>query len=144
MSRPFSSGLKGRGKSATDGNPEDCCQLLCKSPVLVVGGRGLRFVVSSSRGSYPAFVIRCRTGVSAFLNICAHMDLELDWTAGRFFDSQRRHLICSTHGALYDPTDGLCIEGPCYGARLKAVEVSESCSQVFFSDDNYTLVRVEM
>ena len=84
MSRPFSSGLKGRGKSATDGNPEDCCQLLCKSSVLVVGGRGLRFVVSSSRGSYPAFVIRCRAGVSAFLNICAHMDLELDWTAGRF------------------------------------------------------------
>ena len=144
MSRPSSSRLKGRVKSGANGDPENCHQILCKSSALVVGGRGLRFVVSNSYGSYPAFVVRWRAGLSAFLNICAHMDFELDWTAGSFFDSQGRYLICSTHGALYDPADGLCIKGPCHGARLKPVEVSESCDQVFFTDDIYTLLRIEM
>ncbi len=144
MSRPFSSGLAKKVKPGTNGGSENCYQVLCKSSVLVVGEKGLRFVVSSPYGSYPAFVIRHRTGLSAFLNICAHMDLELDWTAGSFFDSQKRFLICATHGALYDPADGLCIKGPCHGARLKPVEVSESCDQIVLTDNNYTLLRVEM
>ena len=122
----------------------DGVQALCKSSQLVEGGKGLRFVVSAFQGKYSAFVVRHRSGLSAFLNICAHMDLELDWVAGRFFDSEGHHLICSTHGALYDPVSGLCVKGPCRGAYLKPVAVRESSDQVFLSDPSFVLMSIEL
>ena len=123
---------------------KDEAQALCKSSQLLTGGEGLRFVVSAFQEKYPAFVVRHRAGISAFLNICAHMDLELDWTAGRFFDSEGHHIVCSTHGALYESVSGLCVKGPCRGARLRPVAVQESADQVFLVDSNFVLVSVEL
>jgi nitrite reductase/ring-hydroxylating ferredoxin subunit len=39
-------------------------------------------------------------------------------------------LICSTHGALYDPATGDCRGGPCRGAGLEPVAVEEIDGQV--------------
>ena len=36
----------------------------------------------------------------------------------RFLDRSGRHILCSTHGALFRITDGRCIKGPCLGASL--------------------------
>jgi len=35
-----------------------------------------------------------------------------------FFTEDGRALICSTHGAIYEPATGLCTAGPCVGDRL--------------------------
>ena len=40
----------------------------------------------------PAFVVRHMQGVSAFINRCAHRDLELDWSPGEFFDLESKWL----------------------------------------------------
>ena len=61
----------------------------------------------------------------AYLNRCAHVGVELDWQAGRFFDADGMDLLCSTHGALYDPTSGACLGGPCRGGPLMPVAVEE-------------------
>jgi len=41
---------------------------------------------------------------------------ELDWQPGEFFDIAGVYLVCSTHGAIFEPNSGLCVAGPCRGA----------------------------
>jgi nitrite reductase/ring-hydroxylating ferredoxin subunit len=73
----------------------------------------------------PAFAIRCDGRVFAYVNACAHQGVELDWEEGAFFDDDGRHLVCATHGALYEPADGRCVGGPCKGRSLTALTVVE-------------------
>jgi nitrite reductase/ring-hydroxylating ferredoxin subunit len=99
--------------------------VICPSAALTESGDGVRFEVR--RGGEPerAFAIRHEGRVYAYLNRCAHIGIELDWQPGRFFDADGMVLICSTHGALYDPRTGACLGGPCRGAGLIPVAVTE-------------------
>jgi nitrite reductase/ring-hydroxylating ferredoxin subunit len=104
--------------------------VVCRSDALADGGDGVRFVVQRAGGPHPAFAIRFGGMVYAYLNRCAHVGVELDWQPGRFFDADGMVLICSTHGALYDPATGDCRGGPCRGAGLEPVAVEEIDGQV--------------
>lgn len=110
---------------------------VCESAVLVDGGKGIRFPVTGSLGDRSGFVVRYGGVVHAYLNRCAHVPIELDWAEGEFFDSSRLHMICSTHGAMYSPTSGHCLGGPCRGGRLRPIEVTESDNQIFWRPDEY-------
>ncbi|TMH30755.1 MAG: Rieske 2Fe-2S domain-containing protein [Betaproteobacteria bacterium] len=109
-------------------------RLICASEALVDGGLGVRFELRRAGESLPAFVVRHRGQIHAYVNECRHQDSELDWNPGEFFDSAKLYLICATHGAVYQPEDGLCIEGPCRGARLMPVSVHEHDGRVFLSE----------
>ncbi|PIX75037.1 MAG: (2Fe-2S)-binding protein, partial [Rhodocyclales bacterium CG_4_10_14_3_um_filter_68_10] len=87
-------------------------RLICASSDLVEGGPGVRFQVQEGEGLAAAFAIRWRGRVRAWLNRCAHIGVELDWMPGRFHDDSGLYLICSTHGALYQPDSGRCAGGP--------------------------------
>lgn len=80
-----------------------------------------------------AFVVRFDGAVHAYLNRCAHVPMELDWQPGVFFESEGLYLMCSTHGALYQPATGLCVSGPCRGRSLLALSVTETDGQIFSS-----------
>mgnify|MGYP001297438314 FL=1 len=98
---------------------------ICASGELVEGGSGLRFTVTSGGREEPAFAVRFRGRVHAFLNRCGHVPVELDWQQGEFFDGSGLYLICATHGALYAPDSGRCLGGRCNGKGLEAVPVAE-------------------
>ena len=115
-------------------------KLLCRSDSLTVGGRGIRFEVTDRRNTYPAFVVRSGKGVASFFNQCAHMALELDWNLGEFFDEDGQHLICATHGALYDPKTGACAGGACRGRSLHALDITESDGCIYLVDETYRLI----
>ena len=85
--------------------------------------------------SLIAFVIRYRGRVHAYLNECRHQCTELDWNPGEFFDAERLYLVCATHGALYEPDSGLCVDGPCRGARLAGVAVIERNGAIYCSEE---------
>jgi nitrite reductase/ring-hydroxylating ferredoxin subunit len=99
--------------------------VICPSAALVDRGEGVRFEVVQGGARHPAFAIRFDGRVHAYRNRCAHVAVELDWQPGRFFDADGIVLICSTHGALYDPATGACRGGPCRGAGLEPVPVEE-------------------
>ncbi len=104
---------------------------ICDSTHLAEKGDGIRFTVRRGNQSIPAFAVRYEGRVYAYLNQCAHRDVELDWEEGKFFDADQRYLICATHGALYEPTTGVCVDGPCRRGGLHAIEVEEGQQQVF-------------
>ena len=110
-------------------------RLICASGDLADGGPGVRFEVKRGEQTMPAFVIRFRGALHAYVNECQHQASELDWVPGEFFDADRLYLICATHGALYDPGDGLCVAGPCGGARLAPVAIGERDGVVYCSEE---------
>ena len=110
-------------------------RVICDSGALVSGGPGVRFSVPAAVGDAPAFVVRFDGKVHAYLNRCAHVPVQLDWTDGAFFDYSKLYLICSTHGAIYLPYSGECVAGPCTGKRLVPVAVEERGGQVLLIKD---------
>jgi nitrite reductase/ring-hydroxylating ferredoxin subunit len=69
------------------------------------------------------FLVNYRGDFRAYVNRCRHMTTPLDFVRYQFFSEDGRHLICMTHGALYDPESGLCVEGPCQGLALYPLPV---------------------
>lgn len=103
---------------------------------LADGGSGLRFTVSREGREVPAFAIRYRGQVHAYLNECGHVPAELDWQPGEFFDHSKLYLICAIHGALYAPDTGRCLGGRCQGRGLKPLDVQEIDGQLYLIPDS--------
>jgi nitrite reductase/ring-hydroxylating ferredoxin subunit len=110
---------------------------ICDSESLDEGGKGIRFPVTFDGDDLTAFVVRYGLEPRAYLNRCAHLPMELDWTEGEFFESSGLYLMCATHGALYEPDTGPCAGGPCRGGRLHAINVIERDKKIFWEPDDY-------
>jgi nitrite reductase/ring-hydroxylating ferredoxin subunit len=106
-------------------------RLICAADELVEGGSGVRFETAQGGENTAAFVVRWRGFPRGYVNECRHQASELDWLQGDFFDGTKLYLICATHGALYAPDSGICVAGPCRGARLAALEIVEREGKVF-------------
>ncbi len=124
-------------------DPQSLGVVICRSDKLANGGPGVRFVIDDGGTRTPAFAIRYAGKVYAFVNRCSHMALPLDIKPGAFFDNDKRYIICATHAALYDPTDGRCVSGPCNGAGLMVVAVIERDGHVLLSGNRYQSASVE-
>jgi len=110
--------------------PEAAPQPLCASGALAERGRAVSFDVCLWGAPARAFALRYDGRVVAYLNRCAHLPAEMDWQPGEFLDAERQHIVCSMHGATYDPRDGRCLGGPCSRGRLLTIEVVERDGEV--------------
>ena len=106
--------------------------VVCASGALKDGGLGRRFVLESGD---EAFVVRHGGVARAYLNHCPHRGLELDWQEGRFFDDKGGVLVCSVHGARYDPAGGGCLGGPCRHQGLTALTCREQEGMVVVEEE---------
>jgi nitrite reductase/ring-hydroxylating ferredoxin subunit len=106
--------------------------LLCASSALAERGAAHVFDVLHFREPARAFVLRYDGRVVAWLNRCLHVPTEMDWQIGEFLDADREFIICSTHGAMYEPLSGRCAGGPCGRGRLTPIDVFERDGQVYW------------
>lgn len=109
-------------------------RLICASGDLPEQGRGVRFQVDLGGASLPAFAIRFQGRAYGYLNRCGHVPVELDFQEGEFFDCSRLYLICSTHGALYDPVTGRCLGGRCDGRGLRPLSLEEREGGIYLKE----------
>ena len=49
-----------------------------------------------------------------------------------FLDSGRDFIMCSIHGAVYEPLTGRCAGGPCGRGRLTVIDAFERDGQVYW------------
>ena len=105
---------------------------LCTSAELAERGLALVFDVLQYGEPVRAFALRFDGRVVAYLNRCVHVPTEMDWQHGVFLDGDQRFILCSTHGAAYEPLDGRCVGGPCGRGRLTALAVEERDGQVYW------------
>jgi len=62
--------------------------------------------------------------VFVYVNSCPHIGLPLNWNPDRFLAAEASRIICANHGAEFTIEEGLCLRGPCLGARLESVPVT--------------------
>lgn len=113
-------------------DPPSTPQPLCASAALEERGRAVVFDVLLWKSAARAFALRFDGRVVAYVNRCAHVPTEMDWQEGEFLDMDKRWILCSIHGAAYEPADGRCVAGPCTGARLMAIAVEERDGEVYW------------
>ena len=89
-----------------------------------------KFGLICQRYRIDAFLINHRGEFHAYANRCRHMTTPLDFVRYQFFTEDREHLVCMTHGALYEPDTGLCVEGPCKGLSLYRLPVEVNQGEV--------------
>jgi len=111
---------------------DDTPQRLCDSAALAERGAALVFDVLHFGSRARAFALRFDGRVVAYLNRCVHVPTEMDWQPGEFLDSERRWILCSIHGAAYEPANGRCVGGPCGRGRLTALKVEERPDGVYW------------
>lgn len=103
---------------------------LCACSELAERGQAYSFEVRWRGELVRAFAMRFEGQVVAYLNRCAHVPAEMDWNPGEFLDADRRFILCSIHGASYDPLNGRCAGGPCGRGQLVALTVREEDGRV--------------
>src|SRR2546425_2149714 len=91
------------------------------SAAALAPGRTTKFRLECRGRGVEGFVVNHGGEYHAYVNRCPHVGTPLDLWPNEFFSEDGRALICSTHGAIYEPTSGLCTAGPCVGDRLTAL-----------------------
>jgi nitrite reductase/ring-hydroxylating ferredoxin subunit len=110
---------------------------LCDAAAVEEGGKGVRFPLRAFGADATGFVVRYEGKTYAYLNRCAHVPVELDWFKGEFFESEKRYLMCSTHGAIYAPESGACKGGPCRGGKLRPIALRELDGRIYWLPDQH-------
>ena len=113
-------------------------QDVCASADLAERGRAVVWDVLQYGAPARAFVLRIDGRVVAYLNRCVHVPAEMDWQDGEFLDMDRRWIVCSIHGAHYEPETGRCAAGPCGRGRLTALAVEERDGRVWWQPSRDT------
>jgi nitrite reductase/ring-hydroxylating ferredoxin subunit len=117
-----------------DGRREGVTRRLCAEADISEGeGRGFVFGAGTEREAI--FVIRWNGALRAYRNSCPHAGTPIDWPENRFFDISGKFLMCGTHGAVFRPDDGVCIEGPCQGRALARREIRVEDGVILWIND---------
>lgn len=94
-------------------------------------GRSKKFFLEVDGREVECFLVNWRGEHHAYVNRCRHIAMSLDWVENRFFDESGRFLLCSTHGACYEPDSGLCVDGPPLGKRLVRVPLEVRGGEIY-------------
>jgi nitrite reductase/ring-hydroxylating ferredoxin subunit len=71
---------------------------------------------------WDIFVCRFGKEYHAYVNECPHHHARLDWEKNNFYEpNYLKTLMCGKHGAQFDPETGVCVSGPCKGAKLEKI-----------------------
>lgn len=89
----------------------------------LASGQALEFEFEREGERREGFVLRHGSELSAFHNRCPHMGVDLDMGEGRFYSALTERIFCSFHGALFEPSTGECVLGPCVGDSLERFEL---------------------
>ena len=97
---------------------------LCQQQdILEAHPRGFDIEIDSVQDPFAVLLIRYDGQLYCYQNRCPHLGIPLNWQPDDFLSQEDTHIQCSTHGALFNLTDGQCIMGPCNGDQLTPLVV---------------------
>ncbi len=80
------------------------------------GSRG--FLYRAGESLFLGFLVRREGAVRGYVDHCPHAGMPLALMPNRYLTREGDLIVCSSHGALFRITDGLCVGGPCAGKSL--------------------------
>jgi nitrite reductase/ring-hydroxylating ferredoxin subunit len=93
-------------------------------------GPTLTFRLVHEGRTINGFVVRRDGRYHAYVNRCPHVGAPLDTWPNEFMSEDGALLVCSTHGAMFEPSTGRCVDGPCAGDALTPLAVSVEHDQI--------------
>jgi len=90
-------------------------------------GTARNFVLQLRAGRFHGFVVRRGSQAFGYVDRCPHAGLPLAQKLDDYLTPDGALVRCDWHGALFRVEDGVCVAGPCAGARLSPwpVEVAD-------------------
>lgn len=73
---------------------------------------------------FHGFLVRTGEQVRGYVDRCPHQGLPLAQKLDAYLTPDGSLISCAWHGALFRIEDGVCVGGPCSGARLTPWPVS--------------------
>jgi nitrite reductase/ring-hydroxylating ferredoxin subunit len=86
------------------------------------GSRG--FTMLRDGEEEEIFVVRDGDDAFAYVNVCPHRFLPLNWKPDVFLNFQKTRILCVVHAATFDLRDGSYMGGPCPGQSLESIPLS--------------------
>jgi nitrite reductase/ring-hydroxylating ferredoxin subunit len=93
------------------------------------GAKGFRF--RDGDFLFAGFLVRKAWKLQGFVDSCPHAGWPLSALDDRYLTRAGEHILCTGHGALFRPDDGVCVVGPCLGERLAPWAVTVLGGEVF-------------
>ena len=81
------------------------------------------FTIVSSGKAREIFAVRLDDEVFAYVNVCPHRQMPLNWKPDVFLAYDKSRIQCTMHGATFDIRQGHCLTGPCPGQSLQSVPI---------------------
>jgi nitrite reductase/ring-hydroxylating ferredoxin subunit len=101
----------------------------------------LLFTVREGFDEREVVLVRLNGGIAAWRNFCPHWtDVRLDKGSGAEF--RGGELVCTRHGATFEPDSGHCTYGPCEGSYLEEVDIEVRDGGVYLAEDDYEFDHV--
>lgn len=70
----------------------------------------------------------------AYINCCPHEFIPLETFPNHFLTEDKKHLLCSGHGARFVLATGECVYGPCLGKALTRLAIEERDGALYLAD----------
>lgn len=80
--------------------------------------------VKSDKGIFPIIIMRSDSRILAYVNVCPHQHLPLDYRGNNLLSSDGNNLMCSAHGAMFDCNTGEGLTSGVLGCSLDEVPLS--------------------
>ena len=96
-------------------------------------GHTAKFRLQCGERRVNGFVVNHDGAIHAYLNQCPHVGTPLDLWENEFLSEDATEIICATHGAVFDPSSGRCLAGPCVGDALTVLPIRREGDAVIVS-----------
>lgn len=93
------------------------------------GARAL--VLQIGEAFFHGFLVHKDGQIAGYVDRCPHAGHPLAVELDRYLTPDGQLILCSWHGAIFEPLSGLCVGGPCAGARLTPWPVVVEADRVF-------------
>lgn len=113
---PASEGVAPPAARARAWKTPPCVPLCAVADIPDPGARAL--VLQIGEAFFHGFVVHKDGEVAGYVDRCPHAGHPLAVELDRYLTPDGELILCSWHGAIFEPLTGLCVGGPCAGARL--------------------------
>jgi len=97
---------------------------------LIADGAARNYVLQIGANRFHGFVVRKGEAVFGYVDRCPHAGLPLAQVLDQYLTPDGGLIACSWHGAMFTVEEGVCVGGPCVGARLSPWRVVVSDGRV--------------
>jgi nitrite reductase/ring-hydroxylating ferredoxin subunit len=81
--------------------------VICSSKKIQEGKANCMEIISNHK-AFPIILTRIDGEAYCYINACPHQYLPLNYRSKGIISSDRNHLLCSAHGAIFDIKTGEC------------------------------------